>query len=158
MIAHDGGWKSRIPAFHLTPNCTLAMRDARYPITSAGLLFLIDTMLVVHQDDLKTRNIRTCQITSDQDFDGRPSLVVTTDYQSKEVSPIYRKSITTFDRESSVPVSTEHFEWPTQSQDASESDLDKMTLIERYVFHDLTFDESISDYDFDRSNREYNFR
>jgi hypothetical protein len=158
MIAHDGGWKARIPAFCMTPDCFLAMRDNRYPITSAGLLFLIDTMLAVHENDLKTMNFNACQITSDQVFDGHSCLAFTTTYKSKEVSPTYRKSVTVLDQESCVPLSTEHFEWPNQSSDSTESGLDQATLIEQYSFHGLAFDQEISDKDFDRSNREYNFR
>lgn len=158
MIAHDGGWKARIPAFYLEPTCSLAMRDARYPVTSAGLLFLIDTMLDVHQEDLAARRTLTCECHPDAEFDGRPAISFVTVYGSQDESPQYRKSVTVFDRDSSIPVSTAHYEWPSRNSGQSGLDLDEATLIERYCFHNLEFDPVLTDVDFDRRNPEYKFR
>lgn len=158
MIAHDGGWKARLPAFYLEPTCSLAMRDARYPVTSAGLLYLIDTMLEVHEQDVKQQNFASCEMNEADVFDGRPAVSFVTCYRSKDVSPHYRKSITVFDRETSIPVATEHYEWPSRHVKIEDKNLDEATLIERYAFHDLAFDQEISERDFDRGNREYKFR
>lgn len=158
MIAHDGGWKSRIPALTLPVDCTLAMRDARYPVTRAGIVGLIDIMRGVHEHDLLKSNIQTCEIDEHRQFEGRPCSMFTTRYRSRHDSPVYRKSVTLIDHEWRVPVHTRHFEWPATSTTLEESQLDESTLLECYSFTDLKLNCNLTDHDFDRKNPEYRFR
>lgn len=155
MIAHDGGWKSRIPAFLLEPDCSLAMSDARYPITTAGLMGLVQTMLAVHKDDLTNTTVATCTHVSDGEFEGRPCHVFETTHKSRDISPTYRKSITHIDKEWNIPCSSKHYEWPKDGVEGDEAD--DATLIESYQFTEVQFDQSLSDRDFDATNSEYNF-
>jgi len=115
MIAHDGGWKARIPAFILDPECRLAMRDARYPVTKAGILGLVETMLAIHRDDVVRDSVAICKLTRNQPFDGRVCDVYTTEYKSRAESPTYRKSVTFLDQEWNIPIHSQHFEWPSGS-------------------------------------------
>lgn len=157
MIAHDGGWKARLPALLLTPESWLAMRDARYPITSAGLCGLLDTMRDVHEDDINKSNLASC-VVEDGEFEGRPCEVFTTVYQSPAGSPVYRKSVTMIDREWRVPIHSRHYEWPSSGSSLSGGELDKATLIESYSFSEIHFQAGLSDHDFDRTNPDYRFR
>jgi hypothetical protein len=157
MIAHDGGWKMRIPAFYLSPDSSLAMRDARYPVTSAGLLGLIDTMLDVHRDDLNRSNFDSCTH-KQQQFEGRQCELFTTTYKSADESPVYRKSITYIDAEWHVPLYSRHYEWPNPNVKITDQELDEATLLESYRFTQIQFDSGVSDTDFDRHNKDYNFR
>lgn len=157
LTAHDGGWKSRLPAFSLSPDSWLAMRDARYPVTAAGVLALIDIMDGIHADDLARSKVASCELTVDH-FDGRPCHTFTTLYKNREVSPIYRKSVTMIDQEWNVPLSSRHFEWPKAEGTVPENQLDEATLIESYAFTELAFDAPLADRDFDTSNPEYQFR
>ncbi len=157
LIAHDGGWKSRLPALSLTPDSWLAMRDARYPVTAAGVVALIDIMDGIHADDLGRATVASCEQTAGH-FNGRPCDTFTMQYKNREVSPTYRKSITLIDREWHVPLSTRHFEWPRPESTVPETQLDDATLIESYAFTDLTFHAPLTDRDFDSTNAEYQFR
>lgn len=158
MIAHDGGWKARLPAFSLDPEGRLAMRDARCPVTTAGILYLTETMLSIHQDDLATSNVASCDVETDQPFDGRACTVFTTKYKSPAGSPDYRKSVTYIDDEWSIPVYSRHYEWPTSNTDLNDAELDDATLIESYSFSEIQMKPPLTDRDFDRSNPEYHFR
>ena len=158
MIAHDGGWKARIPALTLPTDCLLAMRDARYPVTTAGVVGLIDIMQGVHQNDLRQYNVKSCDIEEQQEFDGRPCTMFVTTYKSPRDSSVYRKSMTWIDREWNVPLHTRHFEWPASGLDLGEDRLDEATLIECYSFTDLKINCNLTDHDFDRTNPEYRFR
>jgi hypothetical protein len=109
LIAHDGGWKARIPAFTLDPECRLAMRDARYPVTTAGLANLTKTMLDIHREDVQRDNVASCIAEENLAFDGRNCIVFTTHYKSAGSSPTYRKSITCIDEEWNLPVYSRHF-------------------------------------------------
>jgi len=158
-IAHDGGWKAKIPALSLDPNCALAMLDTRYPVTKAGIIGLAQTMLEVHRDDLQRSNIATCICDTNQNFEGRPCLEYTTTYKSQTDSPVYRKSVTCIDQEWKIPVHSRHFEWPhNENEHQSEANLDENTLIEEYSFTEVTIGCPISESDFNPKNPEYRFR
>jgi hypothetical protein len=159
MIAHDGGWKARLPAFNLDPNCRLAMRDARYPVTNAGFAALTTMMLELHREDVaKNSGLASCRAEEDQTFDGRPCTVFTTEYSSQASSPTYRKSITYIDNEWKLPVHSKHFEWPATGKNGDNANPDDSTLIESYSFTDVDLECPLSESDFDRDNSEYRFR
>jgi len=159
MIAHDGGWKARIPALSLSVDCMLAMRDSRYPVTMAGLTGLTEMMLEVHRKDLADANYVSCEIQEDQSIEGRSCYLVTTKYQSADASPCYRKSLTWIDKEWNVPVQSHHYEWPrSELATLNDHELDEATLIESYSFAKLQFHQGLTDRDFDRNNDEYCFR
>lgn len=157
LIAHDGGWKARIPAFSLAVDSPLALRDSRYPVTQAGLLNLARTMLDIHREDLQRNNVLSCELTPGT-FDGRDCLVFTTVYKSAETSPVYRKSITSIDREWNLPISTVHYEWPAPDKQIPAEELDQHTLIESYSFRGIELTQDLTARDFDRTNNEYRFR
>ena len=159
LLAHDGGWKSRLPAFSLDPECSLAMRDSRYPVTSAGLGGLVDIMCSVHEHDLKAGNVLSCEHRKDTEFDGRPVHTFITTYRDQKSSPTYRKSITLIDQEWNVPVSTHNFTWPDEDQKSlSGKQLDEATLIESYQFRDINFGTQLTEADFSRDHEDYRFR
>lgn len=158
LLVHDGGWKSRLPALSLTPDCAWALHDSRYPVTSAGLLGLIEIMVRTHRDDLSHSNFAACELHTDSDVAGRPCLEFVTRYKNSEVSPKYRKSITRIDEEWNVPLESQHFEWPRDRADRTPDELDPATLIEWYRFTDIDFGYRPEELDFDRANPAYRFR
>lgn len=158
LIAHDGGWKARLPAFSLHPESRLAMLDARYPVTDAGMLNLARTMLEVHQLDLAVSNYASCEVNDQQSFDGRRCVVFTLTYKPGTRDHDYRKSITYIDYEWNVPVYSQHFAWPAAGQQVADQELDSATLVESYSFADVKLPYPLSDQDFDRANSEYHFR
>lgn len=158
LIAHDGGWKSRIPAFTLSIDGPLAMRDTRYPVTTAGIFGLITTMIGDHRENLLRSNVESCKLDSNRQFDGRPCSMFTTTYKSAEKSPVYRKSITLIDNEWKVPLHSEHYEWPGSGSALAENELDPATLIESYSFTEIKWKANLTEHDFDRTNHEYHFR
>lgn len=158
LLGHDGGWKSRLPSFSLSPESSLAMRDARYPVTRAGIGGLIDLMIEAHETDLQTGRYSQCDYEPHVEFDGRDCESFTTTYKSRGASPVYRKSITLIDRERHIPLSSHHYEWPQSGPATSGNDLDATTLIEAYEFTEIDFDVQFNDEDFDRQNDEYAFR
>ena len=157
LIAHDGGWKSRLPAFSMLTDGSLAMKDARCPITTAGLLGLTEAMIEIHQNDLKRSNFASCEIDPHGRFDGRPCSMFTTKYKSADDSPVYRKSITLIDHKWNLPVQTKHFEWSTTGKTKPETELDRETIIESYSFTDIKLGCQLTDHDFERTNLEYHF-
>ncbi len=158
LLGHDGGWKARLPALSLSPDSSLAMRDSRYPVTKVGLAGLSEIMIAVHQEDLQTENYSSCDYQPHATFNGRDCHAFITVYKTRETSPEYRKSVTLIDREWSVPLSSQHYEWPQRDIEGSADELDAATLIESYQYTEIDFDRPLSDDDFDHQNDEYAFR
>lgn len=156
LIAHEGGWKSRIPALTLNPHGSLAMADTRYPVTSAGFQGLIDLMVAAHEAELSNGCVASCEV-SDVEVDGRPCRQFTSCCTNPQDSPIYRKAVTCIDRERNLPVKTQHYGWPSRRSELSDNELDAATLIESYQFTEIDFQPNLSDADFDRANEEYRF-
>lgn len=157
LLAHDGGWKSRLPALSLAPEGSLAMSSARYPVTQAGLMGLIDQMLQVHKQDLEARNYRVCLHQRKVAWQGHICDVFTLLYTDSTASPQYRKSVTLIEQQRHLPVSTRHYGWPSTDKDIPVEDLDAQTLLEAYEFDGLDFDQRLTDADFDASNPDYRF-
>ena len=158
MIVHAGGWKARLPALSISPDSSIAMSESRYPVTSAGLLALVDIMLKTHEDDQARSNVQRCEQLQDQEFDGRMCSVFVVEYKDAQSSPVYRKSIALLDKEWRVPLYTRNFGWPAADAPATAAELDDATLIEFYTFTDVQFGQKFADADFDRANEEFRFR
>jgi hypothetical protein len=158
MLVHGGGWKARLPALSISPTSSLAMKESRYPVTSAGLKALVDIILRIHADDLVKNNIERCDQLPDQDFDGRKCAVFVVYYKNAELSPTYRKSIVLIDKAWNIPLYTRNFCWPADQAPETAEELDDATLIEFYTFTDIQFRQQLAEVDFDRTNAEYRFR
>ncbi len=158
MLVHAGGWKARLPAISVEPDSSLAMKEARHPITQAGLLNLAKTILEHHHADVSKQNITGCEQAADQSIGGRDCWCFVTSYRDAASSPDYRKSITLIDKEWSIPLFIKNFGWPNDDVVLSGEELDEATLIEQYTYADVKFRSSLTALDFDRANEEYGFK
>ena len=158
MLVHAGGWKSRLPAILMAPDCTLAMQEARYPVTRAGLLALATTIVGYNASDLEAKNYASCVQMDDQAVGDRMCACFVLEYRDKESSKDYRKSVTLIDKEWCVPLYIKNFGWPNEEFNQVDADLDEATLIEHYTYSDVKFRTSLSALDFDNTNEDYNFK
>ncbi len=159
MLVHVGGIKGRfLPSLKLDPNGSLAMEEARYPITTAGLLELVKLAVACRQSDIKLEKGVRCHMIEDFQFEERPCYCFTIEYDNAQLSKLYRKSITLIDRETLMPVVTKNFTWPDQVNADDGEDIDEATLIEFYAFKDINMAEQLADVDFDRTNSDYRLR
>lgn len=157
MIVHAGGWKARLPAILMQPDSSLALQEARYPVTRAGLLALAETIVGFNSKDLETKNFSHCHQMEDQLVGERSCHCFVLEYRDRESSKDYRKSITLIDKEWCVPLYIKNFAWPNEDIPA-DGDLDEATLIEHYTYSDVKFRSSLSALDFDNTNEDYGFK
>ena len=158
MLVQLGGWKSRLPSLKLDPSGTLAMSEARYPITKAGILGIVNESLAVRKADLKFNEEVDYEIRSDQVFDKRECYLITVTYTAPKYHETYRKCLTYIDRETALPVCIRNFTWAEQVDDADPENLDETTLVEYYTFTNINLKSKLTDVAFDRNNKEYAFR
>ena len=157
MLVKSGGWKAKLPAIHMSPDSSLAMREARYPVTHAGLLSLAETILGYNRQDLQQKTYAHCHELEDQTVGERACHCFVMEYRDREASKDYRKSVTMIDKEWAVPVYIKNFGWPNEDAPVADEELDEATLIEHYTYTDIKFRTSLSHRDFDHGNEDYNF-
>lgn len=154
MIVHPEGVQGRILSqIKLDPTGTMAMRESLHPVTEVGLLELTRQILEFRQKDLKKNHDLTCEIQTNQKFDERPCFLVTTEYQDKHDSELYKKTVIVIDEELSIPVSVKNYVWPKEKTQP-END----TLLEHYAYTKIRMNQQLAANDFDSNNETYHFK
>ncbi len=143
-----GGWKRRLGWIHLDPHSTLAMQEARYPITDVGMLRLTEQLLERIEPFLDRESGVACTQPTDEEIAERRCLVFTIDYASPAVNPDYRQSLIWLDAEWSVPLAVRNFDW--QTDDLANPD----GLLEYYGYENVRWNCGYTDADFRADNRE----
>jgi hypothetical protein len=156
MLVHSGtGWKSRLPAILMEPDSTLAMQEARYPVTRAGMLALADTIIGFNQKDLESKSFSHCHHLEDQLVGNRSCHCFVLEYKDRAANGDYRKSMTLIDKEWCIPLYIKNFGWPADDVKRSEEELDELTLLEHYVYTDVKFRAALTQLDSDHANEDY---
>jgi Protein of unknown function (DUF1571) len=159
MLVRLGGVKGRlIPTFRLDTAGALAMNESRYPVTKAGILGLADSLIAHREQELQSQVYAHARQEPDADVDGRRCAVYIFDFDDRERSPDYRKSVQFLDRQWNVPLRVENYGWPEPGQHPEGAALDESTLIEYYKYSNVVVDGRLTDDDFSPSNPEYRFR
>jgi hypothetical protein len=160
MLVKSGtGLKARLPAILMPPDSSLAMQEARYPITRAGLLALAETIVEYNAKDLEVKNFSACRQVEDQMVGDRKCHCFVVEYLDRNCSKDYRKSVTMIDKEHCAPIFIKNFGWPNENlSQVDGGDLDEATLIEHYTYSDVRFGSRLSELDFDQTNADYRFR
>ncbi|MGZ0172087.1 MAG: DUF1571 domain-containing protein [Planctomycetales bacterium] len=148
----------RLPALKLEPSSTLAMSEARYPITMAGVKELTRMTLEIRQRDIKLGERVQVDMRDDRTFSGRPVYAYTVNYGSSKDSEQYRKCILYIDKQLMIPVYGRNFTWPDQVADSDPNNLDATTLIESYAYRGIKLEAKLGETEFARSNPDYKFR
>jgi hypothetical protein len=160
LTVHPGGWKARlIPAFKIDPDGSLALSEARHPVTMLGLLKLCDEITGRRKSDLQHRHAVRCRLIENEPINDRPCFCFVSTYLDRKCSEDYRKSIQYVDKEWLLPVCVKNYVWPEDKQTFSDdSALDEATLVEHYAYSELQFNQQLASKDFDRSNEAYGFK
>lgn len=159
MLVHVGGLKGKLlPQLKLEPTGSLAMKEARYPVTEMGLRNLSAKLLAIRKRDLALKQGVRWELIPEQSFNERPCHCFVIEWDSKEIEPTYRKSITYIDDELSVPICVKNFGWHAGEEIADKAKLDEATLIEFYGYTEIKFDQRLTDGHFDKGYKDYTFK
>ena len=159
MLVRLGGIKARLPLLKLDPSGSMAMAESRHPVTEMGLALLAEQILKYRKRDMTLKSGLRWEMLPEQKFMDRACDCWVVEYDSREVEPVYRKSITYVDKELSLPICVRNFGWPEVDAEASDAAaLDEATLIEYYGYTDIKFEGRLTDGDFDKGNTDYKFR
>jgi hypothetical protein len=142
MTVRMGGWKGRLGWIHLDPHATLAMTEARYAVTDVGLLRLTEQLLERFEPYLDQTVDVSCAWLPDEQVGGRPCRVFTVEYRSAAVNPDYRRTVVWLDKEWSVPLAVQNFDWYRDDPSNPEG------LVEHYVYEGLQLEGGLVEADF----------
>jgi hypothetical protein len=158
MLVRLGGVKGRlIPTLKLDATGPLAMNESRHPVTKAGILGLTESLIAHREMELRTQVYAHARLEPDALVDGRVCAVYFFEFDDKDRSPDYRKSIQYIDRTWNVALQVENYGWPEPGQHLEGAALDEATLIEYYKYSNIVADGRLNDDDFSPSNPEYRF-
>jgi hypothetical protein len=160
ITVHPGGWKARIvPAIKIDPEGSLAMSEARHPVTMVGLIKLCDEITGRRKNELARRLPIRCRLLENEMVNDRPCYGFVSTYLDRKCSEDYRKSIHYVDKEWLLPICVKNYAWPEARQTfADDNALDEATLVEHYAYSELQFNQQLAAKDFDRANEAYGFR
>lgn len=159
LLVKLGGRKALLPTLKLDPSGSMALKESRHPVVELGLLHLSELILKYRKRDLTLKEGVHWQMITDQKVMDRECNCWVVEYDSKEIEPTYRKSITYIDKELSIPICIRNFGWPEEEVASNDAQsLDEATLIEYYGYKDLQFETRLTDGDFDKGNSDYKFR
>ena len=159
MLVHIGGLKGRLlPQLKLDPEGDLAMKESRYPVTQMGLRNLSEKLLTYRKRDLALKQGVRWELFPDQSFSSRPCHCFVVEWDSREIEPTYRKSVTYIDDELSLPVCVKNFGWNGVDDIEDKAKLDEATLIEFYGYTDLKFNQRLDNAHFDKTYSDYTFK
>ena len=160
MTVHAGGWKARfLPAIKLDPEGSLALSEARHPVTMVGLAKLCDEIISRRKGEIERHDPVRCRLLENETANDRPCYCFISTYLDRKRSEEYRKSVQYIDKESLLPVCVKNYGWTdTKPTCADDKALDEATLIEHYAYSELQLNQQLASKDFDRGNEAYGFR
>ena len=159
LLVKFGGWKARmIPTLFLEPDGTLALSEARYPITQFGFRPLVETLIGYRRHDVITNAPLVCEMTEAQDDWGRDCYRFVVEYTDSTKSDVYRKTVLYIDQQLLLPVCIRNYTWPGPHDTLVQPQLDESTLLEYYAYRDISTSPELSEADFDDANQGYRFQ
>ena len=156
LLVQPGGIRGRLTGvLSLEPDGTMAMSQARHPVTQAGLVELARTILQYQDADLERGDGFLCELHDNQKFADRDCYLFTCVYENASVNADYRKSLIFIDKELSMPVCVKNYTW---AKDANPDTIDEETLAEFYAYSEIQLQKQLIAAEFDASNPDYRMR
>lgn len=159
MIVHAGGWKARLlPSLKLDPKGSMALGEARHPVTDIGMLGIARKGIAFRERDLRASSGVHCRMDANYRLYNYDCYRFTIDFDDASHSPEYRKTIVFIDKKLSYPVAVLNYGWPREDIEVDPDHLDEETLIENYAYRNIYRNQKLKNIDFDKKNENYKFK
>lgn len=140
LVVRPGGLASLVGTLELDPRGETAMEKARYPITEAGMLALIEKLIAYQKPLIKNDHGVNCRKTK-APCEGEVCDCYVMTYSDPSICDGYARTTLHISRDSGLLVSIENYAFDKSSSS-------KMRLIEHYVYTDIKPDVGLGDEDF----------
>ena len=150
LLGHDVGIKKYLGSMWLVPDGTIAMMGQRYPVTDSGIANLVKKMIETMRADMKYGECDVRFTLDGPQIEGRPCVRIDVIHPVKRDCFRFHKAEIFLDKQLGVPLQYSAYLWP-------ENEGEDPILDEEYSFSNLKFNVGLTDKDFDRENKEYQF-
>lgn len=149
LLVHEPGLLTGSKTFELQPDGALAMRGNRHPIYDAGIENLVKKLIEKAERD---RQLGYCQVEYREGakINGRECLLIEVTHPERKREYEFHKAQVFIDNELQIPVRYASYDWPAAPGQ-------EPVLIEEYTYTKVKLNVGLTNYDFDPSNREYDF-
>lgn len=149
VIVHVSGLANVfLPTFEIDPTGSLAMLNNRHSVLEFGIGYIIDKYIRDINTAYSNKEL-TVRYHGEDKIDNRPCWVLETEVPKEKKQYYCQRSVTYIDKEFLLPTKCIFYEW-NKTKNKSE-------VIEVYTFRNLSFNNGLTDHDFDRANKEYKF-
>jgi len=156
MVVKLGGFKGRLlPGIKLNPLGSRALEESRHPVTQAGLLGMVEQMIVDRRKELSDGHGVRCSKLPNQKFDERDCFCFVFEYDTKQDSSKYRKKVILLDAIRHIPILARNYTWTDEASEVTGEELDALTLVENYSFTQIDFSKTLTAIEFSRENPRY---
>ncbi len=150
IVAHEGGMRGKfLPTMELDPTGMLAMQGQRYPITDLGIENLVLKLIEKGERD-RRQDECDVQFRRGAKVGGRQCTMLTVTHPIPRAYFDFHVAEIFIDDELQIPVRYAAYTWPTTQGGERE-------LLEEYTYQKIQLNVGLTDADFDRNNKKYNF-
>ncbi|MDD3468642.1 MAG: DUF1571 domain-containing protein [Thermoguttaceae bacterium] len=149
MWGHGVGLERIIGTLELDPYGKIAMLGQKYPITTIGILKMLNLLIEVGSKDTAYGE---CEVAfaPDMVWNGRHCAEVVVTHPVKRDYFVFYRAIIRVDLETHLPVFYQAYNWPEAEGGAP-------PLIEEFYYEDVQLLDQLTDEDFDTKNPGYHF-
>ena len=140
--AHPGGVLGPLFQVKIAPDSDIAMKDNLRPITMAGMVNMLHTVVPQFEQAEKNGDLKTAYL-GKMDIGGRKAYAIKRILPKKDIYPC-KELVFFIDVEELVPIGADSYGWDGQ-------------LESTYRYTDFKINVGLTDDDFDRKNKTYNF-
>jgi hypothetical protein len=142
LLVHPGGFLGPLIQIQLAPDAERVMKDNLRPITAAGMTNMLSA--IVSQCELAKKNgDLKLEYLGKTEVGGRKVYTIKRTLPQKKIYPC-KELVIFIDCDTITPLGTDAYDWDGQ-------------LLSKYRYNDLKLNPGLTDDDFDRGNKNYNF-
>lgn len=148
LLVHEDGFKSLAGTLSFDPHSDQAMRENRYPITQAGMAFMLDAIIGMWQQEMNFGEAKLAYYPQAK-IDGSPCKMYEVTHPVARDHFKFHKTRLYIDVKTALPVRVEQYAFPQAGAEPQ--------LVEEYTFSNLQTNLGMTANDFSTKNKAYNF-
>ena len=149
LLVHETGVASIAGTLQFAPTAPEVMRNTRYPITKAGVLNMLETIIGQWEGEMKYGEVDV-KFFPNAKLGEIPCIAVQATHPTPRREFKFHQTRLYVDKSTLYPVRVEQFAWPKTNRD-------KAPLVEEYTYTNLQPNVGLTDRDFDPKNPNYDF-
>lgn len=149
LLAHETGLKSLAGTLSYLPTDKQVLVDNRYPITQAGMGRLLESVIAQWKAEGQYQEVKVETYSGSQVGDRECRLLEVVHPQPRDHFKFHKTRLF-LDVKTKFPIRLEQYGWP-------EKEGDEPVLLEEYIYTNINTNLGLTDVDFDKNNKAYEF-